>query len=265
MDIGEAIRRERRRAGMSQEELAQAIWVSRNTISNWETAATQPDLASLILLGSLFELSIDDLIRGDERAMAQAVARDRNRLLLFGRDAHPGARELAAHEVLKPVPHGVPAYAAPEMISWGGDEAPIYRVRLRFRFMSRAWSDVIDRAGARIGGIARRHGLFAPVFTVRFDGLPRVKIERSLKVGDGVQTVYRVVGGDLALEGNVLGTVFSVLGAGGLLSRVLADRVGSRTVFRMELVEDRDSRLAFGVAVALLLMRDYDRVWARDA
>jgi len=250
---------------MSQEELAESIWVSRNTISNWETGVTQPDLASLILLSALFNLSIDEMVRDDERVIARAVERDRRHLLLLGRDERPAGWESGGYEISKPLPEGVPAYNAPDEIAWGEASAPLYRVKLVSRFMSRARFDVIDRAGARVGRIMRRHGLFAPVFFVRFAGLPHVKLERVLKVGDGVQTLYRIVGGGLSLEGNVLGPDFSVLRGGDVLAHVSAGRVGPRAVFRLDLDEDPIARLAFGIVVALLLMRDYDRVWARDA
>lgn len=43
----------------SQEELAEKIYVSRQTISNWETAKNYPDIHSLLRLSSLFNVSLD--------------------------------------------------------------------------------------------------------------------------------------------------------------------------------------------------------------
>lgn len=54
MNVGEQIRRGREALGMSQADLADAIWVSRNTVSNWETGATTPDIQSFVLMSALF-------------------------------------------------------------------------------------------------------------------------------------------------------------------------------------------------------------------
>ena len=58
MEVGNRIREERERLGVSQEELARRIFVSRQTVSNWETGKTYPDVQSLLLLSGLFEVSV---------------------------------------------------------------------------------------------------------------------------------------------------------------------------------------------------------------
>jgi DNA-binding XRE family transcriptional regulator len=58
---------------MSQEELAKRIYVSRQTISNWETDKTYPDIQSLLLLSALFDVTLDDLVKGDVEAMKRTV------------------------------------------------------------------------------------------------------------------------------------------------------------------------------------------------
>ena len=65
MELAKHIKAHRGRLGMSQEELAEKIFVSRQTISNWETDRTYPDVQSLLLLSNLFDVSIDSLIKGD--------------------------------------------------------------------------------------------------------------------------------------------------------------------------------------------------------
>ena len=69
MEIGNRIREEREAHGLSQEDLAREIFVSRQTVSNWETGKTYPDVQSLLLISSLFETSIDSLVKGDMEAM----------------------------------------------------------------------------------------------------------------------------------------------------------------------------------------------------
>ena len=61
---------------MSQEALAEAIFVSRQTISNWETDRTYPDVQSLLLLSYLFGTSVDELIKGDVREMEETYKHD---------------------------------------------------------------------------------------------------------------------------------------------------------------------------------------------
>ncbi|MDO4532426.1 MAG: helix-turn-helix domain-containing protein [Coriobacteriia bacterium] len=73
MEVGNRIREEREKLGLSQEDLAQRIFVSRQTVSNWETGKTYPDVQSLLLLSSLFEVSVDSLVKGDVEAMQEKI------------------------------------------------------------------------------------------------------------------------------------------------------------------------------------------------
>ena len=62
MDIGNKIRAYREVRGFSQEELASKIYVSRQTISNWETGKQYPDIQNVLLLSVLFGVSVDELM-----------------------------------------------------------------------------------------------------------------------------------------------------------------------------------------------------------
>ena len=53
----------RKRFGMTQEELAEKIQVSRQTIAKWEKGESIPDIEHCIMLAELFEVSLDSLIR----------------------------------------------------------------------------------------------------------------------------------------------------------------------------------------------------------
>lgn len=57
-NIGEKIRQARREKGMTQEQLAQALFVSRQTVSNWENGRTEPDYQTLMRLSELLGLDI---------------------------------------------------------------------------------------------------------------------------------------------------------------------------------------------------------------
>lgn len=67
------IREERERMGISQESLAREIFVSRQTVSNWETGKTYPDVQSLLLLSKLFDVSVDSLVKGDVEVMEKQM------------------------------------------------------------------------------------------------------------------------------------------------------------------------------------------------
>lgn len=80
MDISNQIKTRREAMGLSQEQLAEKLYVSRQTISNWERDKTYPDVQSLLMLSVLFDTSIDTLVKGDVTVMEEAVERDRKRL-----------------------------------------------------------------------------------------------------------------------------------------------------------------------------------------
>lgn len=58
---------------LSQEELAEKVYVTRQTISNWENNKNYPDIHSLLLLSSLFNISLDQLIKGDIKIMKDEI------------------------------------------------------------------------------------------------------------------------------------------------------------------------------------------------
>lgn len=62
MNLADRILAYRKAKGLSQEELAEVLNVSRQTISKWETGQSQPDLDKLLPLCELFEISSDELL-----------------------------------------------------------------------------------------------------------------------------------------------------------------------------------------------------------
>lgn len=65
MELGKQIKKYRQELQLSQEELADHVYVSRQTISNWENDKSYPDVTSLVLLSEIFQISLDKLIKGD--------------------------------------------------------------------------------------------------------------------------------------------------------------------------------------------------------
>ena len=76
MEIGSQIKKLRNVQGLSQEELAEKIYVTRQTISNWENEKSYPDIHSLLALSSIFEISLDQLIKGDIEIMKQEISKE---------------------------------------------------------------------------------------------------------------------------------------------------------------------------------------------
>lgn len=76
MEIGNRIKSLRARAGMSQEDLAGRIYVSRQTISSWENDKTYPDVQSLLLLSEIFDVTVDSLIKEDVMTMTKTIDSD---------------------------------------------------------------------------------------------------------------------------------------------------------------------------------------------
>lgn len=73
MELGKQIKMHRQEAHLSQEELANRVYVSRQTISNWENDKSYPDVNSLVLLSEIFQISLDNLIKGDIEVMKDVI------------------------------------------------------------------------------------------------------------------------------------------------------------------------------------------------
>lgn len=76
MQIGAQIKQHRGELGLSQDGLAAKVYVSRQTISSWETGKTYPDVQSLLMLSELFGVTVDDLVKGDLETMNKAIDSD---------------------------------------------------------------------------------------------------------------------------------------------------------------------------------------------
>lgn len=77
--ISKSIKKHRSLNGMTQEELAAKIHVTRQTVSSWETDRTQPDLEILLALADVFGIEVEELIYGKKRNTAEEKEK-----LLFG-------------------------------------------------------------------------------------------------------------------------------------------------------------------------------------
>lgn len=119
MELGNQIKAHRAALSLSQEELAEKVYVTRQTVSNWETSKSYPDIHSLLLLSALFDVSLDQLIKGDLETMKQEVnAAD---VKAMNRDAIIFSILLAATIILPaPLLKWFGLYGLiPELLIWG--------------------------------------------------------------------------------------------------------------------------------------------------
>ena len=65
MDLGNNLFNARKKSGLSQEEVAEKLGVSRQTVSKWETDETLPDIRQAKRMAILYNLSLDELISFD--------------------------------------------------------------------------------------------------------------------------------------------------------------------------------------------------------
>ena len=74
MTLGQRIYQYRRAKSLSQEDLAESLNVSRQSVSKWETDGSIPDLDKMVALSELFGITLDQLVKGESAAEASAPA-----------------------------------------------------------------------------------------------------------------------------------------------------------------------------------------------
>jgi len=65
-NVGKNIKKWRSEKGITQEQLAESLHVTRQAVSNWEVGKTQPDVETLSALAGCFEITVEELIYGKE-------------------------------------------------------------------------------------------------------------------------------------------------------------------------------------------------------
>ena len=271
MILSEQIKLCRKQLGMSQADRADAIWVSRNTVSNWERGDTTPDIQSLVLMSALFGLSLDEMVKGDEQVMTQALERDKNHLLIAGETFNPGNRQAAdwnhttTLSLFELRSTGGPAHGKFEDADVTDSHGLAYRLVRIATLFSRSLYHILDEHGYKVGSITRRHALQHPVFQVRMKGFDRIQLRRETRIDNGYKDVIRFDGGGVGVDGNLMGDEFSIVRNNSAIAHINARRALNRTAYGIEIVDDASAPLALGLTFAILMLRDYDRVWVRGA
>lgn len=75
MQLGSNLYQARKKSGLSQENVAEVLGVSRQTISKWETDETLPDIRQSKRLAMLYHMTLDELIQfdADEQQVEQMI------------------------------------------------------------------------------------------------------------------------------------------------------------------------------------------------
>lgn len=75
MVLGEKLKRLRKSRGLSQEQLAAELSVSRQSVSKWELGESKPEIENLIALSEYFNVSIDELLKMDKECTSKIKVR----------------------------------------------------------------------------------------------------------------------------------------------------------------------------------------------
>lgn len=69
MEIGKKLKAARAKCGLTQEQAADKLYVTRQTVSNWENEKSYPDIVSIVRISELYGVSLDELLKGDDEIM----------------------------------------------------------------------------------------------------------------------------------------------------------------------------------------------------
>lgn len=67
MDVGQRLKMRRNELKLTQDYVAEKLGITRQTISNWKNGRSYPDIERIIRLSELYELSLDELLKGDQK------------------------------------------------------------------------------------------------------------------------------------------------------------------------------------------------------
>ncbi|MNX39721.1 HTH-type transcriptional regulator ImmR [compost metagenome] len=74
MNIGKRIHQIRQKKNITQEQFAKDLAISRQAVSKWESNKAIPDIENLMYISNLYDVSLDELIKGDDKVGQKIVA-----------------------------------------------------------------------------------------------------------------------------------------------------------------------------------------------
>ena len=97
MTLGEKIKETRKQYGLSQEQLAEKMSVSRSAVAKWESNNGLPDVENLKALAKLFDVSVDYLLDNNDTA-EKTVIREQYNLLDYGKGSKKKKKDLVVRQ-----------------------------------------------------------------------------------------------------------------------------------------------------------------------
>ena len=94
INISKQITRLRKKVGLTQEQLAQALSVSPQAVSKWETDASQPDIMTLPLIARYFDVSIDYLFYGSDMVYGDVYGQNMKKVSAYGQMSREAYEEV---------------------------------------------------------------------------------------------------------------------------------------------------------------------------
>lgn len=92
-DVLSTLRRER---GLTQEQLAKRLFITRQAVSRWETGQSYPDFQRLVLLSDYYEMSLDELVRGIDVGDVRVLNESEKRISSIYSDVEKGKAMLGS-------------------------------------------------------------------------------------------------------------------------------------------------------------------------
>jgi len=89
MEIGQVLRTARVKSGFTQEQVAEKLMVSRQTVSNWENEKFLPDVVSVIKISDIYKISLDELLKVDPKMLGKiekdtATIKSNRKMMMVG-------------------------------------------------------------------------------------------------------------------------------------------------------------------------------------
>lgn len=84
MKFSEKLQKTRKEKKMSQEQLADALNLSRQAISKWESGQNYPDIENLILLSDILGVTVDDLVKDDKELTTEKAGLSDGKYIVVG-------------------------------------------------------------------------------------------------------------------------------------------------------------------------------------
>jgi len=89
MEIGLKLKNTRVKSGFTQEQVAEKLMISRQTVSNWENEKSLPDVVSVMKMSDLYQISLDELLKGDKNMLEKiekdiAIVKSNRKMIMLG-------------------------------------------------------------------------------------------------------------------------------------------------------------------------------------